>query len=122
MVSLQNMYIRFFSYDHPNYARYTTVYILDILDLPLSHPGAEELLSKNRFCVNRSEAPHPEMRLTSPLSKQSIVMQNSLALWVSIETTQHTTDGAWQGMLEPAIIKQMERADMETQSILYTKF
>ena len=52
---LQNLCRMFFSYDRPNYARYTTVYMLTLLNLPSSHPGAQELLRLNGFSVNRSE-------------------------------------------------------------------
>lgn len=57
LASLQQMCSLFFSYDHPNYARYTTVYLLTLLNLPESHPGAEDLLRRNGFSVNRSEVP-----------------------------------------------------------------
>ena len=52
---LQNLCRMFFSYDRPNYARYTTVYMLTLLNLPSSHPGGQELLRLNGFSVNRSE-------------------------------------------------------------------
>lgn len=57
MSCLQSMCSLFFCYDHPNYARYTTVYLLTLLNLPESHPGAEELLRHNGFSVNRSAVP-----------------------------------------------------------------
>ena len=53
--SMQDMCSLFFSLDHPNYARYTTVYLLTLLNLPSSHPGARELLEKNGLSVKRSE-------------------------------------------------------------------
>ena len=55
MASLQNMCSLFFSFDHPNYARYTTVYLMTLLALPQSHP--EELLKQNGLSVNRSAVP-----------------------------------------------------------------
>ena len=54
MFCLQEMCSLFFSFDHPNYARYTTVYLMNLLALPQSHPGADELLRNNGFSVNRS--------------------------------------------------------------------
>eukprot|EP00745_Piridium_sociabile_P026705 TRINITY_DN42673_c0_g1_i18.p1 TRINITY_DN42673_c0_g1~~TRINITY_DN42673_c0_g1_i18.p1 ORF type:complete len:760 (+),score=189.88 TRINITY_DN42673_c0_g1_i18:236-2515(+) len=57
LASLQNMCKLFFSYDHPNYARYTAVYLQTILNLPTSHPGAENLLREKGFSVNRSAVP-----------------------------------------------------------------
>lgn len=47
----------FFSYDHPNYARYTSIYLLILLNLDISHPGAKQLLENNGFSVNRSDVP-----------------------------------------------------------------
>ena len=43
----------FFSYDHPNYARYTTMYLVSMLNLDKTHPGAEELI-KHGLSVKRS--------------------------------------------------------------------
>jgi hypothetical protein len=54
--ALQQMCSLFFSYDHHNYARYSTVYLLSILNLPESHPGAEDL-RQNGFSVSRSDVP-----------------------------------------------------------------
>lgn len=51
---LQELCPLFFSYDHPNYARYTTVYMLSMLNLHLSHPGAEKLLCHG-LSVSRSD-------------------------------------------------------------------
>ena len=47
----------FFIYDHPNYAHYTVVYILTMLNLDKTHPGAETLLKGNGISVNRSSIP-----------------------------------------------------------------
>ena len=47
----------FFSYDHPNYARYTTIYYLILLNLDRTHPGLKDLLKRNGFSVNRSGVP-----------------------------------------------------------------
>ena len=48
---LEQMCPLFFSMDHPNYARYLTSYIILLLNLKDSHPGAEELLQDNGFSV-----------------------------------------------------------------------
>ena len=57
LASLQKMCSLFFSFDHPNYARYSTLYLVIMLNLENSHPGAEELLKRNGFSVNRSDVP-----------------------------------------------------------------
>ena len=57
LASLQRMCSLFFSFDHPNYARYSAFYLLNMLNLEKTHPGAEELLKNNGFSVNRSDVP-----------------------------------------------------------------
>ena len=47
----------FFSYDHSNYARYTTIYCLVLLNLDPKHPGLKDLLKRNGFSVNGSGVP-----------------------------------------------------------------
>ena len=47
----------FFTYDHPNYAYYTVVYILTMLNLDKTHPAAEKLLKENGISVNGSSIP-----------------------------------------------------------------
>lgn len=47
----------FFAYDHRNCTRCTTVYLLSLLNLPNSYPGAEGLLRQIGFSVSRSEVP-----------------------------------------------------------------
>ena len=47
----------FFSYNHHNYARYVPVYLLTLMNLSDTHPGAEDLLRKNGFSVSRSDVP-----------------------------------------------------------------
>ena len=55
--SLEDMSSLFFTYDHPNYAYYTVVYILTMLNLDKTHPGAEKLLKGNGISANRSSIP-----------------------------------------------------------------
>ena len=45
----------FFAYDHHNYARYLPVYLMTLINLSETHPGAERLLRQNGFIVSRSE-------------------------------------------------------------------
>ncbi|CAH3017905.1 unnamed protein product [Porites evermanni] len=57
LASLQRMCSLFFGFDHPNYARYSAFYLLNMLNLEKTHPGAEDLLKNNGFSVNRSDVP-----------------------------------------------------------------
>ena len=54
LASVQKMCSMFFSFDHPNCARYSAFYLLNMLNLEKTHPGAEDLLKNNGFSVNRS--------------------------------------------------------------------
>ncbi|KAK3735621.1 hypothetical protein QZH41_007397 [Actinostola sp. cb2023] len=56
IASLEQMASLFFALDHPNYARYTTVYLMILLNLEETHPGAKELLSKQT--INRHAKSH----------------------------------------------------------------
>lgn len=55
---LHEMCPLFFSQEKPNYARYTSVYLNILLNLPHTHPGAMELIEKNGMSVNRSDVPN----------------------------------------------------------------
>ena len=57
LARLQRMRGLFFIFDHPNYARYSAFYLLNMLNLEKMHPGAEDLLKNNGFSVNRSDVP-----------------------------------------------------------------
>ena len=43
--------------DHPNYALYLTSYVLLLLNLKTTHPGAKEFLEGKGFSVCRSAVP-----------------------------------------------------------------
>ncbi|MES9950704.1 MAG: hypothetical protein ABW118_17235 [Candidatus Thiodiazotropha sp.] len=57
LASLYSLCPILFAYDHTNYARYLPVYILTILNLNITHPGAEGLLRDNGISVRRSSVP-----------------------------------------------------------------
>lgn len=57
IISLWNMCSAFFSFNHHNYARYLPVYLLTLMNLSHTHPGAEDLLRRNGFSVSRSDVP-----------------------------------------------------------------
>ena len=46
-----------FAYDHTNYAQYLPVYLMTMMNLNITHPGAENLLRDNGFSVRRSSVP-----------------------------------------------------------------
>ena len=55
--SLRKLCNLLFSADHLHYARYLPVYYYQLLNLPMTHPGAEQLLRDNGFSVARSDVP-----------------------------------------------------------------
>ena len=44
-----------FAYDHTNYSRYLTLYLWDMVQLPITHPSLEESMNQGEFAVQRSE-------------------------------------------------------------------
>ncbi|XP_057314196.1 uncharacterized protein LOC130655456 [Hydractinia symbiolongicarpus] len=44
----------FFAYDRPNYSRYCTFYVMEMLRLPETHPGICEEFTNGNFAVRRS--------------------------------------------------------------------
>lgn len=55
--SIRELCSLLFSADHLHYARYLPVFLLQLENLSLTHPGAEELLTDNGFSVSRSNVP-----------------------------------------------------------------
>ena len=96
LTTLYELCSLFFTYNHHNYSRYIPEYLVTMLNLSDTHPGAEELLKSNGFSVSRSTVP------LSLLNKLSTVMPNHMvALLASVEIVLRTTDGASQDILEP---------------------
>ena len=54
LASLYSLCPILFAYDHTNYARYLPVYLMTMMNLNVTHPGAENLLRNNGFSVRRS--------------------------------------------------------------------
>ena len=52
--SLYELCPLFFTYNHHNYTRYIPANMITMLNLPVTHPGAEDLLRRNGFGVSRS--------------------------------------------------------------------
>ena len=106
LASLEDMCSLFFSYDHPNYTRYTVVYILTMLNLDKTHPGAEELLKGKGISVNRSSIPSSRNAVDITKNKLSTSMQShKAALLASAEISLLTIRGVQLGILGPAICK-----------------
>ena len=57
LASLYSLCPILFAYDHTNYARYLPVYMITIMNLSITHPGAENLLRNNGISVRRSSVP-----------------------------------------------------------------
>lgn len=51
----------FFAYDRVNYARYLSVYWVDMMSLPDSHPAVHEAMVSGEFCVQRSHSPFAQV-------------------------------------------------------------
>ena len=69
IITLEKMCSLFFSMDHPNYARYLTSYILLLLNLETTHPGAKEFLEENGFSVCRLAVPASRVALDMTIEK-----------------------------------------------------
>ena len=64
----------FFTLDHNNYARYIPVYLLTLMNLDETQPGAKQLLAQNGFSVSRSASQDQGMQLIAISSRQLTVM------------------------------------------------
>ena len=56
--SLESMIPLFFSQNRTNYARYGSVYLYSLVNLPYTHPGANEMIASKGISVNRSSVPN----------------------------------------------------------------
>ena len=57
LTTLYKLCPMFFAYNHQNYSRYIPAYLVTMINLPDTHPGAEDLISKKGFSVSRSGVP-----------------------------------------------------------------
>ena len=57
LANLQRLCSLFLIFDHPNYARYSAFYFLNMLNLEKTHRRAEDLLKNNGLSVNKSDVP-----------------------------------------------------------------
>ena len=55
---IDDMMPLFFASDRPNYSRYTPIFLLTLLNMPITHPGSLKLLETNGMSVNRSDVPN----------------------------------------------------------------
>ena len=56
LTTLHKLCPMIFAYNHHNYSRYIPAYLITMINLPDTHPGAEDLLTKNGFSVSRNPA------------------------------------------------------------------
>ena len=57
LATLYKLCPMFFAYNHQNYSCYIPAYLVTMTNLPDTHPGAEDLISKKGFSVSRSGVP-----------------------------------------------------------------
>ena len=57
LANLYKLCPMFFAYNHQNYLRYIPAYLVTMINLPDTHPGAEDLISKKGFSASRSSVP-----------------------------------------------------------------
>ena len=57
LATLYKLCPMFFAYNHQNYSRYIPAYLVIMINLPDTHPGADDLISKKGFSVSRSGMP-----------------------------------------------------------------
>ena len=55
--SMRDLCSLFFSAEHQHYGQYLPLYYQQLVELPTSHPGAQESLRANGFSVSRSNVP-----------------------------------------------------------------
>ena len=93
--SLKEICPMFFAYDHHNYARYVSLYYMQLLDINIMYPGAEYMLRSNGFSVGGSTFPAArkpvDQTIEQTYNRSAKTLVVSLALVVN---QQHTTDGA----------------------------
>ena len=115
LASLEDMSFLFFTYDHPNYAHYIVVYILTMLNLDKTHPGAEKLLKGNDISVNRSSIPSSrnavDITVEQTINKHAKSQRGNIGFST---TTLLTIGGEQLDILKPALCKPLELAEMDT--------
>ena len=57
LANLYKLCPMFFAYNHQNYLRYIPAYLVAMINLPDTHPGAEDLICKKGFSASRSGVP-----------------------------------------------------------------
>ena len=116
LASLQKMCGLSFSFDHPNYARYSALYLVIMLNLHKSHPGAEELLKRNGFSVNRSDV--PSSRTAVEITIEQTINRHATShggiVGFSRNRSAYYGGGAVHYIQEPATCKQPKRSRIWT--------
>ena len=91
--SLYELCPLFFVYSHHNYARYIPAYMITMLNLPVTHPGAGDLLRRNGVSVSRSSNPSSRnpVDITHAKSHGSIIgFSRNYAAYHRWCTTRHS--------------------------------
>ena len=86
---------------------------MTMLNLDKTHPGDEKLLKGNGISVNRSSIPSSRKAVDITV-EQTINKVTKEAILASAQTTLLTIGGIQLGILEPALCKPLELAEMDT--------
>ena len=113
--SLQSLCPLFFAMDHQNYARYTSAYLIMLINLKHSHPGAEVLLRYGGISVCKSNIPAArtavDMTIEQTINRQAkckggiIGFSKNLSAYHRWCVTRHTRAAYFK--------ESLERADMD---------
>ncbi|KAK3716608.1 hypothetical protein RRG08_039403 [Elysia crispata] len=91
---LQELCALFFAMDHQNYARYASACLFSLINLPHSHPGADDLLNNWASVFLGHRFQHQELLLTYQSNKLSIGRQSpKVALSTLAEICRHIIAG-----------------------------
>ena len=91
---LQELCALFFAMDHQNYARYASACLFSLINLPHSHPGADDLLNNRASVFLGHRFQHQELLLTYQSNKLSIGRQSpKVALSTLAEICRHIIAG-----------------------------
>ena len=118
---LQELCPLFFAMDHHNYARYASAYLVSLINLPHSHPGADDLLKNWGFSVSRSQVPASrtavDLSIEQTVNRQAkskggiIVFSRNMPAYNRWCITRHTRAAYLNATLE---LVDMDKGDNST--------
>ncbi|KAK3765219.1 hypothetical protein RRG08_051843 [Elysia crispata] len=107
--------------DHHNYARYASAYLVSLINLPHSHPGADDLLKNWGFSVSRSQVPASrtavDLSIEQTVNRQAkskggiIVFSRNMPAYNRWCITRHTRAAYLNATLE---LVDMDKGDNST--------